>query len=117
MSGSVSYHAGLAAEDSVARHYSRSGHRVVERRWRGKGGEIDVIAQFGGDTIFIEVKKSDSHAAAALRVSDRQVRRLFDCAGEYMGGLPDGMLSSVRFDVALVDAAGRIEIIENALAA
>ena len=30
MSGSVSYHAGLAAEDSVARHYSRSGHRVVE---------------------------------------------------------------------------------------
>lgn len=117
MSGSVSYHAGLAAEEGVARHYTRSGHRVVARRWRGKGGEIDVIAQSGGDTIFIEVKKSDTHAAAALRVSDRQVQRLFDCAGEFMGTLPDGMNSSVRFDVALVDAAGRIEVIENALAA
>ena len=117
MSGSTSYHAGLAAEDSVARHYGRSGHRVVARRWRGKGGEIDVIAQLGDDTVFIEVKKSDSHAAAAARLSDRQVRRLFDCAGEFMGTLPNGMLSSVRFDVALVDAVGRIEIIENALGA
>lgn len=117
MSGSTSYHAGLAAEDSVARHYGRTGYRVIARRWRGKGGEIDVIAQDGAETIFIEVKKSDSHAAAAARISDRQVRRLFDCAGEYMGTLPDGMLSSVRFDVALVDAVGRIEIIENALGA
>ncbi len=117
MSGSTSYHAGLAAEDGVARHYARSGRPVLARRWRGKGGEIDVIAQDGDDTIFIEVKRSDTHAAAALRVSDRQIRRLFDCAGEYMGTLPNGMNSSVRFDVALVDAMGRIEIIENALAA
>lgn len=117
MSGSTSYHAGLAAEDSVARHYGCAGHRIVARRWRGKGGEIDVIAQVGDDTVFIEVKKSDSHAAAAARISDRQIRRLFDCAGEFMGTLPDGLLSSVRFDVALVDAVGRIEIIENALAA
>ncbi len=117
MSGSVSYHAGLAAEEGVARHYVRSGHRVVARRWRGKGGEIDLIVQRGDDTIFVEVKKSDTHAAAALRVSETQIRRLFDCAGEFMATLPDGLNSSVRFDVALVDAAGRIEVIENALAA
>lgn len=117
MSGSVSYHAGLSAEDSVARHYGRGGLRVVARRWRGRGGEIDVIVQDRDETVFVEVKKSSSHAAAALRLSDRQVRRLFDCAGEYMGTLPDGLNSQVRFDVALVDATGRIEVIENALAA
>lgn len=117
MSGPVSYHAGLAAEESVARHYLRGGHRIVARRWRGTGGEIDVIAQRGDETIFIEVKKSDTHAAAALRLGDAQIRRLFDCAGEFMGTLPDGMDSAVRFDVALVDATGRIEIIENALSA
>ncbi len=117
MSGSTSYHAGLAAEDGVARHYGRAGHRVLARRWRGKGGEIDVIVRDGEDTVFVEVKKSGSHGAAALRVSQRQVRRLFDCAGEYMATLPGGMLSPVRFDVALVDEAGRIEIVENALGA
>ncbi|WGH80027.1 YraN family protein [Jannaschia ovalis] len=117
MSGTTSYHAGVAAEDCVARHYAKSGHAIAARRWRGKGGEIDVIAQAGGETVFVEVKRSDTHAAAALRVSDRQIRRLFDCAGEYMGTLPDGLLSAVRFDVALVDAQGRIEILENTLAA
>jgi putative endonuclease len=117
MSGSVSYHAGLAAEDCVARHYRRAGQHVVARRWRGKGGEIDVIVRDGDETIFVEVKKASSHPDAALRVSERQMRRLFDCAGEYMGTLPDGMNSAVRFDVALVDEAGRIEVIENALTA
>ena len=117
MSGTTSYHAGLAAEDCVARHYAQSGRPILAQRWRGKGGEIDVIARDGADTVFVEVKKSDSHAAAARRISDRQVRRLFDCAAEYMGTLPDGLLASVRFDVALVDDVGRIEIIENALGA
>ncbi|MGB3554912.1 MAG: YraN family protein [Jannaschia sp.] len=117
MSGTISYHSGLAAEESVSRHYARGGHEIVGRRWRGKGGEIDVIAFNGADTIFIEVKKSDTHAHAAERLGPHQMRRLFDCAGEYMGTLPDGLNSSVRFDVALVDASGRIEIVENALSA
>ncbi|WP_179378296.1 YraN family protein [Jannaschia marina] len=117
MSGTTSYHAGLSAEASVARLYKRTGHQVVAQRWRGRGGEIDVIAQTGAETVFIEVKQSESHAAAATRVSDRQIARLFDCAREYMAGLPDGQLSLVRFDIALVDGTGRIEIIENALAA
>ena len=117
MSGTTSYHAGVAAEECVARHYGRLGRPVLERRWRGKGGEIDLIAQDGEDTVFVEVKRSGTHGAAALRILDRQVARLFSCAGEYMGTLPGGMLSPVRFDVALVDATGRVEVIENALGA
>ncbi|GIT91227.1 UPF0102 protein [Jannaschia pagri] len=117
MTGTVSYHAGAAAEEQVSHLYARQGHKIVGRRWRGQGGEIDVIAQRGDDTIFIEVKKSRSHAEAAQALRPRQVKRLFDCAGEYMGTLPSGLNSSVRFDVALVDSCGRIEVIENALTA
>ncbi|WP_371156396.1 YraN family protein [Jannaschia sp. 2305UL9-9] len=117
MSGSTSYHAGLSAEDQVARHYARRGHAIIGRRWRGKGGEIDLIAQLGADTIFVEVKHSKTHAAAAESLRPKQIRRLFDCAGEFMGTLPNGMNASVRFDVALVDGSGRIDVIENALGA
>ena len=39
MSGTTSYHAGVAAEDCVARHYVGLGRPVLERRWRGKGGD------------------------------------------------------------------------------
>ena len=38
MSGTTSYHAGVAAEDCVARHYAKSGHAIAARRWRGKAG-------------------------------------------------------------------------------
>lgn len=117
MSGSTSYHAGLAAEDQVSRLYERQGHTIVGRRWRGSGGEIDVIAQSGGDTVFIEVKKSGTHAAAAESLRPAQIQRIFACASEFMRDLPGGQNAPVRFDVALVDAHGRIDVIENALAA
>lgn len=117
MSGAVSYHAGLAAEDQVARHYARSGRMIAERRWRGLSGEIDLIARDGAGVIFIEVKKSTTHAQAAAHLSVRQMRRIHDAATEFLGGEVFGSLTEARFDVALVDAAGRIEVLENAFAA
>jgi len=115
MTGAVSYHAGLSAEDQVARHYERRGLPIAEHRWRGKGGEIDLIARDGEGFVFIEVKKSRDHARAAERLSRRQIQRLFDTAAEFLGQCRSGLNTVARFDVALVDAQGRIEIVEDAL--
>jgi putative endonuclease len=117
MSGSVSYHAGLAAEDQVARHYTSRGFPVAAHRWRGTGGEIDLITRDGDMVVFVEVKKSRNHARAAERLSHRQIQRLFDAAGEFLAGCPDGLNTPTRFDVALVDGIGRVHIVENALCA
>lgn len=117
MSGLVSYLAGQAAEQSVARHYERSGRRIAATRWRGQAGEIDIVAREGDVLVFVEVKKSRSHAAAAERLSARQMARIYASASEFMAGEPRGSLTEVRFDVALVDAQGRIEVLENAFAA
>lgn len=117
MTGSVSYHAGLAAEDQVAQLYARRGNPIAARRWRGSAGEIDLIARDGAEVIFIEVKKSKSHARAAERLSPRQIERIYGTASEFLVGEPRGLATDVRFDVALVDAAGRIELLENVLAA
>ncbi|GAA0308427.1 YraN family protein [Rhodovulum strictum] len=117
MSGTVGFHAGLAAEDSVARGYERRGLAIAARRWRGRAGEIDLIAREGDEVIFVEVKQSSSFARAAERVSPRQARRIMAAAQEFLDGEPRGQLTDIRFDVALVDAMGRIEILENAFAA
>ena len=117
MNGSTNYHAGLAAEGSVARRYGETGHVIAASRWRGRGGEIDLIARRGDETVFVEVKRARTHAEAVARVGTRQIARLRDCAAEYMATLPDGLLSKVRFDVATVDAAGSVEVVENALIA
>ncbi|MGR3639978.1 YraN family protein [Alterinioella nitratireducens] len=117
MSGKVSYLAGLSAEDQVARDYARSGHVILSRRWRGAGGEIDLVVERDGVVIFIEVKKSRDHARAAERLSQRQLRRIFLSAEDYIGTLPDGANTNARVDVALLDAQGRICILDNVMCA
>jgi putative endonuclease len=115
--GRGAYHSGLAAEDQVARLYDRSGRPICARRWRGSGGEIDLIARDGAEVIFIEVKKSRSHAEAAEHLTPRQMARIYASASEFLAGEPKGQNTDVRFDVALVNAMGQIEILENAFAA
>ena len=117
MSGARSYHAGLSAEDQVAQLYARSGRGVCARRWRGSAGEIDLIARDGANVIFIEVKQSKTHAQAAEHLTPRQMARIYNTASEFLAGEPNGQLTDVRIDLAMVDAMGRIEVLENAYAA
>jgi putative endonuclease len=115
--GATAYHAGFAAEDQVAQLYDRSGRRICARRWRGVAGEIDLIARDGAEVIFIEVKQSRTHARAAEHLTQKQMARIYNAASEFLAGEPAGQLTEVRFDVALVDGLGRIEVLENAYAA
>ncbi len=112
--GAVSHQAGLSAELRIARDYERRGFPTARRRWRGKAGEIDLIARDGAGLIFVEVKQSRSFARAAEHLSPAQVRRLCASAEEYLGTQPRGQLTDIRFDVALVDGQGMVQVIENA---
>lgn len=114
MTGLVSYHAGLAAEDAVQRHYLDAGAACAASRWRGKSGEIDLIMREGPTVVFVEVKKAATHAEAALRLTARQMARIYASASEFLAGEPAGQNTECRFDVALVDSYGRIEVLENA---
>lgn len=116
MSGLVSYRAGLAAEEAVARHYSDAGRILAATRWRGTSGEIDLVMREGAGLVFVEVKKAATHAEAALRVTSRQMARIYATASEFLAGEPAGQNTESRFDVALVDSFGRIEVLENAFA-
>ncbi|KFI34127.1 hypothetical protein CG51_04510 [Haematobacter missouriensis] len=117
MDGATRYHSGLAAEASVLRHYVRLGAHCLAERWRGRAGEIDLIFQQGEDVIFVEVKRAATIARAAERLAPRQSMRLLRAAEEYLSQLPAGLSSPSRFDVALVDATGRVETLQNALMA
>ena len=114
MSGLVSYHAGRAAEDAVQRHYADAGGVLAAARWRGKSGEIDLVMREGASVVFVEVKKAATHAEAALRLTSRQMARIYASASEFLAGEPAGQNTESRFDVALVDSYGRIEVLENA---
>ena len=112
--GSMSYHACLAAEGRIAQDYARRGFALARQRWRGKSGEIDLIVRDGDGLIFVEVKQSRDFERAALALGAAQMRRLYRSAEEYLGTQPNGSLTEVRFDVALVNGHGEMNIIENA---
>lgn len=115
MSGALAYHSGLAAEDAVARHYEARGHQIVRKRWKTVEGEVDLIAKSGDTVIFIEVKKSRSFERAAASLSPRQIARIYAAASRYLENEPLGQDTDTRFDVALMDETGRVEILENAI--
>ncbi|QRZ13985.1 YraN family protein [Paracoccus methylovorus] len=112
--GALAYSAGRFAEESVAREYRQRGYEVMAERWRGRGGEIDLILRKDDEYVFVEVKKSRLHDWAAERINARQIARICNSALEYCGRLPAGLLTAMRFDAALVDQFGRVDIIESA---
>jgi putative endonuclease len=106
--------AGGMAEETVARVLTARGYEFLARRWRGKAGEIDLIFRLADCHVFVEVKQGQSHELAAARLSASQQGRICRAAEEYCGKLSLGRMTEMRFDVALVDALGRVEILENA---
>lgn len=115
--GKRNYLAGLAAEESVSRLYDDTGRTVIARRWRGTAGEIDIIARDGNKLIFVEVKKSSTHFMASEHFTWAQQNRVRLTAEEFFFNDPIEGVDELQVDLALVDAMGRIEIVENALAA
>lgn len=111
--GKTNHLAGLAAEAQVADRFVRGGQRLRDARWRGPGGEIDLIFGDEDGLVFVEVKKARDHAAALARVTPRQIGRIARSAEAYVAAMPRGSLTEFRIDLALVDAAGRIEMVEN----
>jgi putative endonuclease len=114
--GLANYHAGHAAEASVARHYEDRGIAIIAQNWRGITGEVDLVGRLGDVVIFVEVKQSRTHDLAASHISQAQIGRIFRTVDEFVAGEPMGLLTDVRIDLALVDGQGRIEVIENAFA-
>ena len=111
--GHTNYHDGLAAEDSVALFYESNGFPVLARRWRGQGGEIDLICQGPDGLIFVEVKKSRSFDAAAAHLSFAQLHRIALAAEEYIGTEASDPRTPMRLDLAMVDGTGQIETLES----
>jgi len=111
--GRRAYNSGLAAEERAVALYVAAGLRLLETRWRGKSGEIDLILADGDEIVFAEVKQARTHDAAIASLRPAQMRRLHAAGSEYLAHCPKGQLSDVRFDLAVVDGSGRCSILEG----
>lgn len=112
--GALSNQKGLAAEESVLRRYNRSGAQLLAQRWRGMAGEIDLVFRDDTGLVFVEVKCADRFERAIQSLSAKQIARICTAAQEFADTQPDGMLSFMRFDLAVVDGQGNVKVLDNA---
>ncbi len=111
--GQKAYLDGHAAEDIVSRDYQSRGYVLVETRWRGRSGEIDLIFRRASDYIFVEVKKARSLDIAATRLSERQLWRIARSAEDYLSNVIGQPFAVMRLDLAMVDGMGQVDVLEN----
>jgi len=77
---------GKTGEDLACEELQRRGYAIVARRYRRRGGELDIIARDGATLVFIEVKTRDGRAfgEAAEAVTPFKRRRIAQLALDYM---------------------------------
>jgi putative endonuclease len=97
---------GARAEDLCAELLRAAGLRVLERNWRCRHGEIDLIAEERGTLVFAEVRMRGpgTCGGAAESVTAAKRARLIAAARLYLTRRPDAVC---RFDVFLVDGPPR----------
>ena len=109
---------GAEGEAQAARWYEDQGYEVLERNWRRREGEVDLIVRQGRTVVFCEVKTRSSDrfgtgAESVLPAKQRRIRRL---ASRWLSELTPASGRArveVRFDVVSI-TAGQVEVIEDA---
>ena len=73
---------GVWGEERAARYLFLRGYRIIERNFRCRQGEIDIIARKGGFIVFVEVKlrKNAYHGEAREFVTRSKQERLIATA-------------------------------------
>lgn len=94
---------GTRGEDAAAAYLERSGMTVIDRNWRCKAGEIDIVALDGETLVVVEVKtrRTDAKGTPEDAVSASKQRKLVRLAEAYTisSGARD---VEVRFDVVTI---------------
>lgn len=102
----------------MARRYLlRKGHEIVERNYRTRRGELDLVSRLGETLVIVEVKlrRTTTHGDPLEAVTPRKQRQIRLMTEEYLAEkAPD--FTDLRFDVVGILLAGepRITHVEDA---
>jgi putative endonuclease len=99
---------GDAAEERACRHLDRSGFTIVERKYRTKGGEIDIVARKGDVLVFVAARPLAVPGFGTPEVSAPPPtrRRLVGAARQYLSNVPPSSWREARFDVIAIEGSG-----------
>ncbi|MBT5794972.1 MAG: YraN family protein [Deltaproteobacteria bacterium] len=113
---------GRESENAAEAYFKKKGYRIIEKNFRCKLGEIDIIADQGGELVFIEVEARADHQYGHPfnAVTPTKQRKIIKVAQSFLAK-HQLLEKRTRFDVVglTADSEGTftIELLENAFKA
>lgn len=110
---------GNKGEDIACKYLNRHGYKIIERNYRIRGGEIDIVAKDGGYLVFVEVKTRYSHdfGLPIESITPWKIKFLLKTASFYLLKINWGdgpyRLDFVSVDFADSETNPKIELIPN----
>ncbi len=110
---------GEAAETLVAHYLQQQGFQLIDRNFRCRLGEIDLIGTHQNQLLFVEVrfKSREDYGTPASSVNGRKQKKIIRTAQFFLQHYPAFANYACRFDVIAVTLQSgepAIEWIENA---
>ena len=105
---------GSEKERRACAYLENNGLRLLERNYRCRRGEIDLVMRDAEDLVFVEVRyrTTSRYGTPAETVDTHKQRRLAAAAAHYLQYNPTNL--PCRFDVVAVSGSNRIDWIRNA---
>lgn len=107
---------GKEQEEKAVAELERKGYDILEKNFRCRIGEIDIIARHQGYLVFIEVKyrKNDRSGYAAEAVTQKK-QQIISRVADYYLRTHYKVIPACRFDVVAIDGMC-VTVYENAFA-
>ncbi len=109
---------GNAGEEKAAQALLQEGYSIIERNYRTKGGEIDIIAVKEDVIVFVEVKSLPNGSPELLQneLNRQKLQRIVKTSKRFLLNHRQYSNSYVRYDVMVIDMPGMPDVyhIENA---
>lgn len=108
---------GDRAENLALDYLKQAGLKLIERNYRCKQGEIDLVMQDGEDLVFVEVRyrNTQKYGGAVSSVDWRKQKKIITAALQYLQTLKK--IPPCRFDVIAIQDQQKIEWLKNAFEA
>jgi len=98
--------AGRQAENLTALYLQLKGYRILQRRFKTRAGEIDLIVRKAGTLAFIEVKRRQSLKLAQDSLNSQTQSRIMKAADIYISQNSHAQKLAHRFDAVFIISSG-----------
>lgn len=104
----IAHQTGIDGEQKACDYLISKNYSIIERNWRTKNGEIDIIAKKDDNLVFVEVKTLPSGDIQTLEhiLGKIKQKRIAETAKCFLSIYRQYNDSYIRFDVIVIDMPG-----------